>query len=266
MDLSIVKHENGFNTFTPEKINSIVAELPEIYRANRAFGRQKTQTSGALLTLSMGGYGPYRILRQISAQIDSRVKTLQSTKFKLTGYQIKLRSKKKDLIFDVSLEKRELIELGIERLEYQISSIVPYIEGAVKDIAMFQNWYKQVCHTHEIPDNWDEQDAESGELAHYIALAFNQGINEWGQLSVGTCNLLNQLGIDQVVARSKIMGFLKQQVDNPSTDGILIQQRFLKDMIEEFKHCHIQVLAEMGISQMVSKDCLYLDENRSRDG
>ena len=77
IDRNIITETSGFlvqtnniNTHAVEKVNRF---LPELDEKTRAFDRNNSQTTLSMMTLTMmTGQSPYRMMRQIMAEVEKR--------------------------------------------------------------------------------------------------------------------------------------------------------------------------------------------------
>lgn len=242
-----IKDLINFNTFDDKKLAIITDRMPEINRATKAFGKQNSQTTSKLMSLTMLNTGPYHRLKQCLAQIERKRGALKENTFKMQGSALKLRkheAKREDLAEDIALLTAELEALGssgeisddfqdqarrLERkirdlhfeedaLDIKVTKIIAglvdsqeYYEAALKEIGIFQDSYEQIKISNNIPDTWDEQDYEEAECLAHVKTAFNHGIRDitsHGKLGMGTLEYLEQFGVNPSAAESLIHGYL----------------------------------------------------------
>ena len=65
------------------KILNLTKSLPGFKHSKKMFGRQNSQYTSQLMSLTMLGDGPYHFMKQCSAQIDSKINALQGVYFKI---------------------------------------------------------------------------------------------------------------------------------------------------------------------------------------
>ena len=129
--LAIIPENMGImETMTPDKIAKINERMVEIDRANNTAGRSNTQHTNQIMTLTMLNDSPYRRLRQCLAQIEDRRSAIESKLYELKKNEISLRE----------LEKKddELSILKCAWRKHQLKRSKIYIEGALKELAVFQ--------------------------------------------------------------------------------------------------------------------------------
>ena len=66
-----------------KKLAKISQRMVEIDRANLTAGKQNTQTTSSLMTLTMFCDGPYRRLRQVLAQIEKTRNAIEENVFNM---------------------------------------------------------------------------------------------------------------------------------------------------------------------------------------
>lgn len=244
-----VKDLLNFNTFDDKKLAIINSRMPEINRATKAFGKQNSQATSKLMSLTMLNSGPYHRLKQCLAQIERKRGALKENTFKMQSQALKLRkheAKREDFIEDVATLTADLEAIGSqeeitsvdqvnmkalerqirdlhfqeEELEIKVAKIIAglidsqeYYEAAIKEIGIYQDSYEQIKKANNIPDTWDEQDYEEAEILAHVKTAFNHGIRDitsHGKLGMGTLEYLEQFGVNPSAAEALINDYLKE--------------------------------------------------------
>jgi len=233
-------------------LEKIADRLPEIYRAMNTAGRRNTQTTSQLMTLNMAGAEPYRHLRQILAQIDQKKSALEGSAFKLRKNEIK----KKKL-----MEKDdELSQLKVQELDRGLDRARISIEGAVKEIGMFQDVYDEIREAHGIPEKWDERDAEKGEIRHHIKMGFRTAFQEMmahGMIGRGSAEYLEQFGIHPQAARKHLHDYIvanEGMMEDGKEPNIEHFYCFLDAMADKYATAHHAVMKRIGIKKLVRDD------------
>ena len=248
----------GLTSIKTEGLEKIISRLPEIDRARNTGGRKNTATMNQLMTLNMAGDEPYRHLRQILAQIERKRTALEVNYFKYKKNQIKLKKLqgKED---ELSLIKYQELQSGIDRSKL-------YIEGALKEIGIFQDSYDEIRDTFNIPKNWDETDSEKAEIRHHIKCAFRYAFQEMmgsGVLGRGSAEYLSQFGIHPQSARKHLHDYIIQNEkmmeggQEPTIDHYF---KFLDAMADKYQDAHKSVMKRMGLKQLVREDWCYRED------
>ena len=245
----------SLDTMTPDKISKISERMVEIDRANKTLGRSNTQTTNQLMTLTMLTDSPYRRLRQCLSQIERKRSALEEAYFKYEKAKIRIKQ------WEEKGDEMSLLRIR-ETLHYQSRGQM-YIEGALKEIAIFQEAYEEIRKSNNIPENWTEKDAEKDEIRHHIRQAFRQSYRDMilgGRITQGNAEYLEQYGIHLQTAQ-KILEDYIQQVNNMMDEGKLPSVEhlymFLDKMMQDFEKAHILVMDHIGLKTIIREDYLY---------
>jgi hypothetical protein len=254
---ALQKSVGGLATITDEKLAVIAEKMVEIDRVNHTAGRSQTQTTNQLMSLTMMTDSPYRRLRQCMSQIERKRKALEESYFKMQKkqLQIKLWYEKGD---EMSVIRAKEAESGMIRQK-------DYIDAAFKEIATFQCAYDEIRESHNIPENWDEKDAELAEIDHHIKQAFRQAHRDMvntGRIGLGNMEYLEQYGIHIQTATKIIADYITSE-DEMISEGKLPTVKhlyaFLDRMAETFHDAHKDVMNRIGIKELIKEDFLYLE-------
>ena len=256
--LALQESVGGLATITNEKLEIISKKMVAIDRANNTAGRSETQTTNQLMTLTMLTDSPYRRLRQCLAQIEKKRGALDETYFRM---------KKKQVLIKQWYEKGdEMSVLKAQEAEHGMMRNKNYIDGAFKEIATFQCAYDEIREAHNIPDNWDERDAEEEEIDHHIKQAFRQAHREMvgtGCITSGNMEYLEQYGIHIQTATRLIADYIASE-DEMIVKGqmptVAHLYAFLDRMAETFHDAHKTVMQRIGIKELVKEEFLYLEK------
>jgi hypothetical protein len=205
-----------FSTIGESELDQIVEKMPMINEGTKAFGKQNSQVTGRLMSLTMLATSPFHRMKQCLAKIERKRGALKENIFKLRRDKIvldqhlderagitdeieKLQSQLNSaLIEDKSSEetsvapspsyiqdsikqlnyKLQLLEIDIEEKVANITDSNIYVEAALKEIGHYQTAYEQIMKNHNISEDWDEKDFEEGEVEEHIKMAFLHGIRD----------------------------------------------------------------------------------------
>jgi len=256
--LALQESVGGLATITDEKLEIISKKMVAIDRANNTAGRSETQTTNQLMTLTMLTDSPYRRLRQCLAQIEKKRGALDETYFRM---------KKKQVLIKQWYEKGdEMSVLKAQEAEHALMRSKNYIDGAFKEIATFQCAYDEIRESYNIPENWDERDAEEEEIDHHIKQAFRQSHREMvgsGCITSGNMEYLEQYGIHIQTATRLIADYIASE-DEMIVKGqmptVAHLYAFLDRMAETFHDAHKTVMQRIGIKELVKEEFLYLEK------
>jgi len=247
----------GLATINDEKLAVISEKMVEMDRANHTTGRSNTQTTNQLMTLTMMSDSPYRSLRQCLSNIETKRKALDESFWKM---------KKKKLQIKQWYEKGdEMSAIRAQEAEHSMLRQKDYIDGAFKEIATFQCAYDDIKEAHNIPDDWDEKAAEEEEITHHLRTAFKQShrqIVSNGVLDVGNMEYLEQFGVHIQTAISLIkaqVAIENKMIADGKYPTVTHLYEFLDKMVELFQDSHKQVMARIGIKELIRDDFLYLE-------
>ncbi|KKM62106.1 hypothetical protein LCGC14_1525000 [marine sediment metagenome] len=274
-----------FKVFDDAKLAKLAKNMPEINRATQAFGRQNSQATGKLMSLNMISQSPYRRLKQCLAKIERKRSALKENIFKLRKEKLKIdkllyqKQKFEDqlIVDDVSIDHQE-IEFKIQHINIQlqekaanISDTNLYIEGALKEIGMYQDAYNEIKESYNIPDNWDENDFERCEVEEHVKTAFLHLIRDIemnGRVNVGTHEYLEQYGVNPRTAIKLVQMYLaniEQMISEGKYANITVLYDFLDEMYNTFKDEYKHAMRRIGLKKLISEDYLYLEEKTSKD-
>ena len=255
---ALQKSVGGLATITDEKLAIIAEKMVEIDRANHTAGRSQTQTTNQLMSLTMMTDSPYRRLRQCMSQIERKRKALEESYFKM---------QKKKVQIDYWYEKGD--EMSVMRAREAEAGMIrqkDYIDAAFKEIATFQCAYDEIRESHNIPENWDERDAEEAEIDHHIKQAFRQAHRDMvntGRIGLGNMEYMEQYGIHIQTATKIIADYIARE-DKMIAEGKMPTVKhlyaFLDRMAETFHDAHKDVMKRIGIKELLKEDFLYLEK------
>lgn len=242
-------------TMTPDKIAKINERMVEIDRANNTTGRTNTQHTNQLMTLTMLTDSPYRRLRQCLAQIEDRRSAIEGNLYELKKNEIRYR--------ELQQKDDELSILQCAWQKYQLKRGKIYIEGALKELAVFQEAYEEIRKNNNIPEFWDEEDAENDEARHHIRQIFRQAYRDvtlTGHISQGNAEYLEQWGIHLLTAETLVKQYIhktEKMIGEGSMPTIDHFYEFLDKCADLFENEYMKVMKRIGLDKIVRKDLLY---------
>lgn len=254
---SLQKSVGGLSTITDEKLAIIASKMSEIDRANHTVGRSQTQTTNQLMSLTMMTDSPYRMMRQCLSQIEKKRSALEESYFKM--------KKKAILIKEWYAKGDEMSVLKAQEAEARAFRQKDYIDGALKEIATFQCAYDEIRESHNIPEKWDERDAEIAEIDHHIKQAFRQAhrdVVQTGSITGGNMEYLEQYGIHVQTATKIIRDYAASEeamIAEGKMPTVQHLYAFLDRMALEFNDSHKLVMRRIGIKDLIKEDFLYLE-------
>ena len=255
---ALQKSVGGLATITDEKLAIISQKMVEVDRACHTAGRSDTQTTNQLMSLTMMTDSPYRRLRQCLSQIERKRSALEESYFKM---------KKKAILIKQWYEKGdEMSVIKAQEAEAQASRQKDYIDGAFKEIATFQCAYDEIRESHNIPEKWDERDAELAEIDHHIKQAFRQAHRDMvntGRIGLGNMEYMEQYGIHIQTATSVIADYIASEdkmIKQGKMPTVNHLYAFLDRMADTFHDAHKDVMKRIGIKELIKDEFLYLED------
>jgi hypothetical protein len=255
---ALQKSVGGLATIIDEKLAIIAEKMVEIDRVNHTAGRSNTQTTNQLMSLTMMTDSPYRRLRQCMSQIERKRTAIEESYFKM---------QKKKVQVDHWYEKGdEMSVIRAREAEAKMIRQKDYIDAAFKEIATFQCAYDEIKESHNIPDNWDEKDAELAEIDHHIKQAFRQAHRDMvntGRIGLGNMEYMEQYGIHIQTATKIIADYIiseDKMIAKGNFPTVNQLYAFLDRMAETFHNAHKDVMKRIGIKELIKEDFLYLEK------
>ena len=238
------------------KVLEVEKNVPQLRHGKRMFGRQNSQHTSQLMSLTMLCDSPFRRMKQCLAQIERKTGALREAYFdmKKKAYKVTQWEKAGD---EYSMIKAEEGRVGM-------ASSQDSIEHAMREINMFQTAYEDIREQYDIPEDWDEADFEESEAENHIRMAFRyciQRLMETNRIDRGTTEYLEQWGIHPMAADKLTRGYLEE------VDKILAQNKapdinhmhnFLDKMVDMFKDSHKDMMKRIGIKQILRAEATML--------
>lgn len=194
--------------------------MPVVDAKTRVFGRSATQWTSRTMSLNMISAEPFSCLKQCLAQIESRRSAIRDTTFGLKKNAVSLERMRRRLerlqgsdAVDVDLDIADL-EIEIQQTLYSIAESSVYYEGALKELIVFMDAYKEIIKNAGIRDDWDEVDATRAELTNHLRTALTHALRDFqahpGTTGSGTLEYLEQHGVNPVTVRMYVSQYLQR--------------------------------------------------------
>ena len=244
---------NNINTHAVEKVNRF---LPELDEKTRAFDRNNSQTTLTMMTLTMmTGQSPYRMMRQIMAEVEKR-------KGALVEAQVKHARVLKEI------EKLQDSEDTVLQAKYRqkcvnIVTMESKINGSFKDIATLIDAYNNIKEKNGI-EEWDEVAFEKEEKKHHVRRGFElmyRNLLESGRASTSTIEYCQQYGVHPQVCLTEVSGYLQFTTERIANDDLPHAndlEDFLDEMADKY-HLNADETAErlFGKADFANNDYMY---------
>ena len=198
--------EKPFKAIDEKAIAKIKERSKEINEKMYHFSKKNSQTTRKLMTLQMlnGANSTYRILRDILANAERKQQALTENIIRMKKDEVKVKRLSDKLKKDVLTENEvELIKVDIVKKTISLVNGLSYIEGALKELGIFQDAYEQIKKNKNIPDDWSEYDFEKAEIEAHIRNGFRLCLRDFitnGRMGMGTIEYLEQFGINPIEA------------------------------------------------------------------
>ena len=244
---------NNINTHAVEKVNRF---LPELDEKTRAFDRNNSQTTLTMMTLTMmTGQSPYRMMRQIMAEVEKR-------KGALVEAQVKHARVLKEI------EKLQDSEDTVSQAKYRqkcvnIVTMESKINGSFKDIATLIDAYNNIKEKNGIED-WDEQAFEKEEKKHHVRRGFElmyRNLLDGGRASTSTIEYCQQYGVHPQVCLTEVSGYVQytsERIANSDLPHANDLEEFLDEMADKY-YLNADKTAErlFGKADFANNDYMY---------
>ena len=206
----IVKQETiGFaiqsNNINEAAVEKVSQYLPELDIKTKAFGSQNSQTTISMMTLTMlGGQSPYRMLRQILAEVEKRKGALSESQVTHAKFVREIEKLEDQTDDPVQAARYRKTCVSITTLEQKIN-------GSFADIATLIDAYNNIKETRGISDEWDEVAFESAEKKHHVRRCFEmmyRNMLDGGRISTSTIEYMQQFGVHPQVCEKEARGYI----------------------------------------------------------
>ena len=209
-EVKLVKQETiGFsiqsNNINEAAVQKVSQYLPELIEKTKSFGSSNSQTTLAMMSLTMlGGHSPYRMLRQILAEVEKRKRALADAQI---GHAKLLRDLKRWEGRTESIMAAKYRAACVEQEEVENK-----INGTFKDIATLIDAYNSIKEKQGIPDEWDEESFENEEKKHHVRRCFEmmyRNLLNTGKMALSTLEYMQQFGIHPQICEKEVTGYIE---------------------------------------------------------
>ena len=193
---------NNINEAAVEKVSQY---LPELDTKTKAFGSQNSQTTISMMTLTMlGGQSPFRMLRQILAEVEKRKGALSDSQVSHAKLVREIKRLEDQIDDPVNAAKYRKACVSITTLEQKIN-------GSFADIATLIDAYNNIKATQGISDDWDEEAFEDAEKRHHVRRCFEmmyRNLLDGGRVSTSTIEYMQQFGVHPQICQKEVQGYI----------------------------------------------------------
>ena len=236
-ETKIVKQETiGFsiqsNNINEAAVEKVSQYLPELSEKTKGFGSQNSQTTISMMTLTMlGGQSPFRMLRQILAEVEKRKGALSESQ---VGHAKLVREIKK-LERLTTEDDDPVLAAKYRKACVSITTLENKINGSFKDIATLIDAYNNIKETQGISDEWDEVSFENEEKKHHVRRCFEmmyRNLLDGGRVSTSTIEYMQQFGVHPQICQKEVSGYIAYTDDRIQQGGVL-HANDLEDFLDE---------------------------------
>ena len=217
-------HGANINKHAVEKVNRY---LPELEEKTRAFDRKNSQSTLAMMTLTMmTGQSPYRMMRQIMAEVEKRKGALAEAQVNHAKFLKEIER--------LQAEEDPLLQAKYRHKCVNLTMMEQKINGSFKDIATLIDAYNNIKEANGIED-WDEEAFEKEEKKHHVRRAFElmyRNLFNSGRASEAAIEYCQQYGVHPQVCMAEVSGYLKYTADRIANKESL-HANDLEDFLDE---------------------------------
>ena len=217
---------NNINEAAVEKVSQY---LPELDTKTKAFGSQNSQTTISMMTLTMlGGQSPFRMLRQILAEVEKRKGALSDSQVSHAKLVREIKRLEDQIDDPVNAAKYRKACVSITTLEQKIN-------GSFADIATLIDAYNNIKATQGISDDWDEEAFEDAEKRHHVRRCFEmmyRNLLDGGRVSTSTIEYMQQFGVHPQICQKEVQGYLNY-TDDRISQGEVLHANDLEEFLDE---------------------------------
>lgn len=255
-----------------DNLSEMAENMKEINKSMNGFGKLSSQYEKSFFTLVH--QTPYRNLKQILAEIESRRGAIKENEWRIKKDMIKLAQLEEKIHATNDKYKKALLNLEYEKKQSNLSDTRLYFEGAIKELYHLQQLFEEIKANHGIKD-FDEIDVEEAEEEYHIKRGFEQAYQNMNDnntsMGLAEQEYLLQNGINPVQAKLDIIARINEvqqeaqyrlnQNDNSriTMDG---HYKWLDDMVEKYKGCSKDVMKRKGIDSTFSPEICFKNDDK----
>lgn len=232
--------------------------MPVVNEKVAAFSKQNSQTTASLMTLAMVDAGPYRVIRQIMAQVEKKRAALKEVMYKQAQNELRFYEIADLLPNEEDHYEKERMLLEQQKLTADAADSTTHVEAALKELGAYKRRYEEVVANNNIPETWSEDDFEAAEIEHHIKSIFRNAIRDrlQGGNNMGTMEYMEQFGINPAIGYGHVVSYLTTlNEDSDITD----QYKFLDAMFDKYKDEYKKAMKRLGLDSITQADFLMKD-------
>ena len=246
----------GGNTLETNLKNADIA-ISKVQYTERIWDRARSQWSLKFLTCCNGD--AWTRLRQVSAEMFSKRSALSTAKFNYLKDTTKAKIKRSEMAKENDKNKKKLLEIEANELEFNASDGLVKVEGALKECETLADLHDALkLKIGEVT----EEAFESEETKAQIRRVFSQSVREvkeCGTIRCGNSEYMEQIGICTAEAFKDIRSFIEQEDKSRVIDTSMLQD-FLEFAANKYEVTSIQKSKWLGYDVTANPKLTYLPE------
>ena len=214
-DLTLMDLTTALPVSKPEYSNmlqNIHERMPAVMQDTSNF--YKSHSQFMQVSLDVTAITPIRSIKHTLAEIDRTRSALQEAYIGMRKKQVELKRKQADLETAENIFDKELLEVEIIELQYQLEGTQNHVNGAIRKMNFFVNQHKQLLERVG-KTTITEEDYEREECRYHIMTCMKQGLNaarsRQGVIDEGNMIYLFDLGINAAQAQAEVFAYLHME-------------------------------------------------------
>ena len=255
----ITKYKSYGNKSLIENMQNAEDAIRKVQYTERIWDRSRSQFMLKSLTCSQAD--DWTRLRQVSAEMASKRMALSEAKFGYAESIIKTKIKKQEYEKEDDPLEKELLAIGIARMEFGNIELLVKVEGALKEIETLGEMHDQLK---KIIGDVSEEEFEKSQVKSHIRRALTQAIREVREknvIGIGNQEYLEQVGVCATSATKEIHIFLEQERSTEVKNTSLLHS-FVNDFAERYEAVAIQQTDFLGFSYGANNLLTYTPEEK----
>lgn len=188
-----------------ERMPAVMQDTSNFYKSHSQFMQ---------VSLDVTAITPIRSIKHTLAEIDRTRSALQEAYIGMRKKQVELKRKQADLETAENIFDKELLEVEIIELQYQLEGTQSHVNGAIRKMNFFVNQHKQLLEKVG-KTTITEEDYEREECRYHIMTCMKQGLNaarsRQGVIDEGNMIYLFDLGINAAQAQAEVFAYLQME-------------------------------------------------------
>jgi hypothetical protein len=188
-----------------ERMPAVMQDTSNFYKSHSQFMQ---------VSLDVTAITPIRSIKHTLAEIDRTRSALQEAYIGMRKKQVELKRKQADLETAENIFDKELLEVEIIELQYQLEGTQNHVNGAIRKMNFFVNQHKQLLERVG-KTTITEEDYEREECRYHIMTCMKQGLNaarsRQGVIDEGNMIYLFDLGINAAQAQAEVFAYLHME-------------------------------------------------------